>query len=594
MLASHVDVVVVGGGPSGCTLAALLRKYRPETSVLVLERERYPRHRVGESLLVDVNRILLDMGALQQVEAAGFSRKYGATFLWGAGREPFHFLWKEGSSIINNPEGYQLEYTWHVDRGEYDQILADCARRRGAEVREGAEVTGLVWSETDPARVCGVTVRDADGRETRVSARYVIDCAGDKGPAHRQLANRQLDEDLRNVAIYGYLRGVKSVEPLNGTDEKRTLILTHPQGWVWLIPLKGGVTSVGYVTAAAHYRDDLASGAPKDKRAYFESILRGLTEHEQLFEGAELVDYRGDGKLVHAVQEYSYQCERIWGPGWATCGNAAGFVDAILSIGVFMAQTHAQFLACALRSVLDGDVDEERALSCYATTVRDNLSAFRAVAHMFYAFNCSMSEWWRECSQQLRKSTLVPQTGDKQAFLAFFTGFSARSAIYEEAVNAFGGSFLLDISEQLFGDEELFTSGELHEESRRARGLIKRDPILRFVGDVQTREFLLPDLRRGALAPVTRIDITPPQRDTDDGADVGRRVYLPAQFARVPALLDGRRRISDIARKLVADGAPVPLRTCMQDVMKLAYRLACMGAVTEATASAPTRSSRSS
>ncbi len=590
MLASHVDVdvVVVGGGPSGCTLAALLRKYRPETSVLVLERERYPRHRIGESLLVDVNRILLDMGALEDVERAGFSRKYGATFLWGAGREPFHFLWKEGSSIINSPQGYQLEYTWHVDRGEYDKILADCARRRGAEVHEGAEVTGLLWSESEsePRRVSGVTARGPDGQESRVTARFVIDCAGDKGPAHRQLANRQLDEDLRNVAIYGYLRGVKSVEPLTGTDEKRTLILTHPQGWVWVIPLRNGVTSVGYVTAAEHYRDDLAKGAPKDKREYFESILRGLKEHEQLFEGSELVDYRGDGKLVHAVQEYSYQCDNIWGPGWATCGNAAGFVDAILSIGVFMAQTHAQFLACALRSVLDGDADEEHALSCYATTVRDNLSAFRAVAHMFYAFNCSMSEWWRECSEQLRKSTLVPQTADKQAFLAFFTGFSARSAIYEEAVNAFGGSFLLDISEQLFGDEELFTSGDLHEESRRARSLIKRDPVLRFVGDVKTREFLLPDIGRGALAPVTRIDITPPREhgeDAEDGGDVGRRVYLPAQFARVPALLDGRRRISDIARKLVADGAPGPLRACMQDVMKLTYRLACMGAVTEAT-----------
>src|SRR4029079_9734838 len=108
----------------------------------------------------------------------------------------------------------------------------------------------------------------------------------------------------------------------------------------------------------------------------------------------------------------------------------------ILSIGCYVAQTHAQFLACALRSILDGEVDEETALGCYAKTVRDNLSAFRAVAHMFYRFNTSMSEWWQACSAQLRKSTVVPEEGDKQSFLAFFTGFSARSAIYEEAVNS--------------------------------------------------------------------------------------------------------------------------------------------------------------
>ena len=84
------------------------------------------------------------------------------------------------------------------------------------------------------------------------------------------------------------------------------------------------------------------------------------------------------------------------------------------------------------------------------------------------------SDWWRGCSAQLRKSTLVPDTQDKGAFLAYFTGFSARSAIYEEAVNAFGGSFLLDVSTQLFGEQPLFAGGELASEASRARELVRR------------------------------------------------------------------------------------------------------------------------
>ncbi len=572
MLPESVDVAIIGAGPSGSTLATLLRKYRPGTSVLVLEKEQFPRHKIGESLLVDVNRILVDMGALEQVEAAGFSRKYGATFIWGDEREPFHFLWKEGTSIVHAPKGYQLEYTWHVDRAEYDQILVDAARKHGAQVEHGCAAASLVF---DGERVTGVEVRTPDGERRTVAAKFVVDCAGAHGPAHRKLAHRQLDESLRNVAVYGYMRKVGTDPALTGVDERRTLILTHELGWVWVIPLRDGITSVGFVTAVDNYR----KAEVDDHRAYYEQIIEGLREYDSLFSEAELVDYRGDGRLVHTVQEYSYQCEHIAGPGWVTCGNAAGFVDAILSIGVYVAQTHAQFLACALRSVLDGEVPEREALDCYATTVRENLGAFRAVAHLFYAFNCSMSEWWQGCSAQLRQSTLVPSTQDKGAFLAYFTGFSARSAIYEEAVNAFGGSFLLDVSTQLFGDEPLFSGGELSTEASRARALVKRNPVLELGAGIELREFWLPDVRTGELSPVMRMDIA--HASLEASPEIARRLYLPASLAHVPELFDGRRTLAQVADALLAEGYAGSRDAARLEVIKLAYRLACMGAVIE-------------
>lgn len=572
MLPSSVDVAIIGAGPSGSTLATLLRKYRPDTRVLVLEKEQFPRHKIGESLLVDINRILVDMGALEQVEAAGFSRKYGATFIWGDEREPFHFLWKEGTSIVKDPSGYQLEYTWHVDRAEYDQILVDAARREGAQVEHECAVSRLLF---EGERVTGVEVRTADGELREITAKYVVDCAGAHGPAHRKLSDRQLDESLRNIAVHGYMRNVGSDPALNGVDEKRTLILTHEQGWVWVIPLRDGITSVGFVTAVDNYR----KAGVTEPRAYYKQIIEQLREYDQLFRAADLVDYRGDGRLVHTVQEYSYQCENIEGPGWVTCGNAAGFVDAILSIGVYVAQTHAQFLACALRSVLDNAVPEREALACYATTIRENLGAFRAVAHLFYAFNGSMSEWWQGCSAQLRQSTLVPSTEDKGAFLAYFTGFSARSAIYEEAVNAFGGSFLLDVSAQLFGDQPLFSGGELSNEASLARALVRRNPILLLGAGISLREFWLPDVRTGELAPVTRMDIAHAKLETSP--ELARRLYLPAELARVPELFDGRRTLAQVSEQLINQGYAGPRGSARLEVTKLAYRLACMGAVTE-------------
>jgi flavin-dependent dehydrogenase len=561
MLPASVDVAVIGAGPAGSTLATLLRKYRPETSVLVLEKARFPRHQIGESLLVDVNRVLDAMGCLDDVEAAGFSRKYGATFVWGRERTVFSFLWKEGvRSVVNPPSGYHLDYTWHVDRPRYDAILVSAARRAGAIVEEG-------WTALAPfgdgERVRGIRARSERGDEREVSARFVIDCANDRGPLHRQLAEKKLDETLRNVAVFGYLRGVAFDRELNGADdERRTAILTHPRGWCWVIPLSGGVTSVGFVTAVASYEKEPGAS----QRAYFEAALRELPEFERLFAHAELVDYRGDGRLAHSVQEWSYECARIWGPGWATCGNAAGFVDAILSIGCFVAQNHAQFLACTLASVLDGDAAEGGALDCYATTVEENLAAFRSVAAMFYAFNTSMSDWWRECSAQLRKSTLVPGSGDRSAFLAFFTGFSARTAIYDQAVNALGGSFLRDVGEQLFGDEAVFQGDALGAEASRARALIERDPVLRLAEGAALRPFLLPHLGTGRLVEVARLDLPPAQR-----------LYLPAALARAVEAIDGRRSISGVCDAIGGEGDRGVLR---REVSKLAYRLACMGAVT--------------
>ena len=577
-LPRETDVCIIGGGPTGQTIAALLRRYRPATRVLVLERQHFPRHRIGEGFIVDINRIFADMGAYERLDAEGFPIKWGTTFVWGSDRRPCTFSFREAAALVDPPQGYQLGYTWHVDRPRFDELLAELSVEAGATFITGQRVLGPL---RDGDRVTGVRVRDEVGREAEVRARWVIDCGGGGGPLSTTLGQRTFDQAIRNIAVFGYYAGIGYADDLNGPpDDRRTIILTHPQGWIWLIPVSREVTSVGFVTSIDAYR---AAGV-EDHITWLDGILGEIPEHGVLFGDAHLVDHREDGRLVHVIQEQSYTCQQVWGDGWALCGDAAGFVDPVLSIGVYVAMAHAQFLAYSLASVLDGDMSADLALGAYARCASDNCEAFRAVAHMFYAWNATRSDWWRECSGLLRQSVHVPADADRQAFLAFVTGFTARHNLYEEAVNAFGSDFLVSLGQQLFDGHPLTSDETLADEHHRARAVLAGDPALRMAGQWDLREFALPAVGTGRLRRVARLDVqldAPGAAEHPDVRRIARRVHLEPHFADVPSLLDGRRRVSDVIAELqrrqpeVRDRAPVD---------RLLYRLALLGALSRGAA----------
>jgi flavin-dependent dehydrogenase len=562
---SRIDVAIIGAGPSGTTLASLLKKYRPESSVWVFEREVFPRHKVGEGLIVDINRVLHDMDALDVLENHGFPQKFGTTFVWGAERRPSTFLFKEGLALVGCPDGYQLEYTWHVDRPTYDHLLAQKAEDHGAQVAFGHHVDRILEEE---GRVVGLEVLDAEGQRHTVRTSWVVDCAGGSGPLTRERGERQLDADLRNIALFGYHRDLAWRDDLQGPPElRRTLIMTHPKGWVWFIPISRTETSVGFVTSVQSYQEEKARrGGVLDPESYYQEVLRELPEYDDLFTGSELFNYRQTERKVHVVQEFSYSCDQVWGPGWVTCGDGAGFVDAILSIGCYIAQAHAQFLAYALGSVLSGECDEDLGLGSYQTTVTENLSAFRSVAHMFYAYNSSRSDWWRDCSRLVRDSAYIPDGNDKASFLAFANGFTARHGMYEEAVNAFGNMFLVGLGECLFPEEELFDEERMDTSIRGARALLKSDPVLELCCSYQAEEFALPKTGTGKLVRVTRLVF---DRATTPGQEIARRLVVPAGLEQVMELLNGSRKVSDVR---AAVSLPV------EAVDNLLLRLLCAGA----------------
>ena len=225
------EVVVIGGGPAGSTSATMLA--RQGVRVLLLERERFPREHVGESLLPASIPVLEELGVLPAVEAAGFLKKWGATMVWGADPAPWSWYFKETNQ--RNPHSYQV---W---RPQFDQLLLENSRAHGVDVREGHRVVEVLW---ESGKATGVRYRSDTGETATVRCRYVVDASGQTGILARDLNLRQWDSFFQNLAVYGYFSGAQR---LPSPDETNIFIEAYPNGWLWSIPLHTGWTSVGAV-----------------------------------------------------------------------------------------------------------------------------------------------------------------------------------------------------------------------------------------------------------------------------------------------------------------------------------------------------------
>ena len=350
------DVAVIGGGPAGTTAAALLA--REGRRVVVVEREKHPRYHIGESLLPSVLPFLEELGCMREVEAAAFQRKTGQTFSWGDDRTPWSLDFRQ---LDVYPSAL------FVERQDFDHILWRNAARLGADVREGAAVDDVL---TEGGRVCGVTVREGDGPPRPLTARYVIDASGQGALLARRHGTRRWVKGLRNLAVWSYWRGAGRLPP---PGDEHILTEAIDEGWVWFIPLRDGVTSVGVVTVdwdpqrAADVRDDLAG--------WYERTVRASAFVGPHLAGAERVEG------VRAQRDWSYCSTRFHGPGYCLAGDAACFVDPILSTGVHLAMTGGYLAALATHSALARPHQEAAYMRyfqrAYGTTYRELLTQVR-------------------------------------------------------------------------------------------------------------------------------------------------------------------------------------------------------------------------
>src|SRR5688572_11230442 len=229
------DAIIIGAGPGGSCAGAILAEYGHRT--LILEREKFPRYHIGESLIPFTFQPLERIGMIPKMKKSHFQKKYSVTFVQPDGRrsQPFYFFTRYDRETVAQ--------TWQVLRSEFDQMLLDNAREKGAEVREETTVNRLL---TDGDRVVGV---EATGRRTgktyEVRASITVDCTGKEAFTSNQRGWRMRDPYLNKIAVWTYYKDSKRGE---GIDEGDTTVAYVPdKGWFWHIPQHDGMTSVGIV-----------------------------------------------------------------------------------------------------------------------------------------------------------------------------------------------------------------------------------------------------------------------------------------------------------------------------------------------------------
>jgi FADH2-dependent halogenase len=227
------QVIVIGGGPGGTTAATLLAK--SGRSVILLEREKFPRFQIGESLLPYNNDLFKTLGVWDQIERAGFYPKYGAEFLTGDGKVGYRFRFDR-----TLPPEYSKSY--QVQRAEFDEILLRNSERNGVDVKEESRVTGLDLSDSDRAVV---HVAGPDGRNHSLTSRTVLDASGLGCVVGRDVGEKSSIEGMKKVSIFAHYRNV--APSAEGEASGNIVIVVIRDAWFWMIPLSRELTSVGLV-----------------------------------------------------------------------------------------------------------------------------------------------------------------------------------------------------------------------------------------------------------------------------------------------------------------------------------------------------------
>ena len=354
--AEPCEILVIGGGPAGCTAAALLAGRGRD--VVLLEKSSHPRFHIGESLL-PLNTAIFDrLGITAQVAALGV-HKPGAEFVSDATGQQVRYAFVEGlDKVFTN--------SWQVPRGEFDSLLFHTAAARGARVAEQTRVTGISFG----AERSLVTAVGPDGAERQYAPRYLLDASGRDTLLASKLGTRRANKHNNTAALFAHYRGVAR---RGGELEGFISIHLAEDGWFWLIPLPDDVMSVGFVGNQAAFKG--RKGTPEQ---LFQARLDASPSVSARMQRAE----RLGG--VTSTGNFSYDAARCWGEGWAMIGDSFAFVDPVFSSGVLLAMTAGEMGA----EVADAWLDNPAAGRARARRMeRDLRHAMARISWLIYRIN---------------------------------------------------------------------------------------------------------------------------------------------------------------------------------------------------------------
>lgn len=353
------SVLVIGGGPAGSIAASLLAQ--GGARVTVLERETFPRYHVGESVSPSCRSIIDLAGAHDKVEARGFTVKEGILLRWGWERD-----W-----TVDWPKMFgESVRSWQVDRADFDQVLLEHAGTQGADVTYGAQVNSVTF---EGGRAVSAQW-ELSGRRGDAAFDFVIDASGRAGVLSAQhFKSRQRHDIFRNVAIWSYYQGGSL---LPDTPNGGINVISSPEGWYWVIPLKGDVYSVGFVTHQTRFLERKPSY--RDLEAMFLDLVGESPTVTELMRGRRLTS------RVRVEQDFSYAAPSYSGPGYFIVGDAACFLDPLLSTGVHLAMYSGMLAATSILATANADVTELEARGFFESLYRNSYQRLFSMVSAFY------------------------------------------------------------------------------------------------------------------------------------------------------------------------------------------------------------------
>ena len=349
------DVLIIGAGPAGSAAAAVLAEHG--RSVLVLEREKFPRYHIGESLLPFTYYPLKRLRLIEKMRQSAFVKKYSVQFVSTSGKasQPFYF---------NTRYDEDVAQTWQVLRSEFDQLLVDNAREKGATILEGVTVTGLL---RERGKIVGVRTNDKEYR-----AAMTLDCSGKDSFAAVRNHWRLRDPKLNKIAVWTYYKGAKR-DP--GIDAGATTVAFVPdKGWFWYIPQHNDMVSVGVVAEAKY----LTRGGLKDPKSIFDrEIGQNLWIKDHLAPGTQVGDYF----ITHEFTFHSRYCGE---EGLLLAGDAFCFLDPVFSSGLMFALKSGIMAGDAVHDALTANDFAPSRFTEYGQNLRLGIENMRKLIYAFY------------------------------------------------------------------------------------------------------------------------------------------------------------------------------------------------------------------
>lgn len=348
------QVIVIGGGPAGSTLGALLAK--ESIDVAIIEKEEFPRFHIGESLLPASMPIFKKSGFWDVLNSGKYIKKYGARFVDYRLPEEIYFGFSDGI----NPD---IPMAFEVPRDEFDKDILKHAASCGATVYQPENVLNVSFDEG-----AGKVVTE----NQTYQGQYIIDASGRRSFLGSRNKNRVANHDLNNVGVFAHFTGVKRAP---GKKEGDITIGVLPgKAWSWTIPFKGDVTSVGVVCSSQHF----------DKSIELDTHLKNYLHTSKLLQAA--MESAERVSEVRVISNYSHRCEKLFGPRWLLVGDAAVFLDPIFSSGVHVGVQSAALAATTIQNALKSDslLTDNQLGGIYQKEFTRGVRRFHSLISLFY------------------------------------------------------------------------------------------------------------------------------------------------------------------------------------------------------------------